>query len=117
MVGGLLTCLLIVGATRRLAALAAFAVTAGIILTLIVQSWFQFLQGHFWLNALAIALSIVATSAFVVGCDSLIGRVGMVFGAVFTLLVANPLSAASLPWQFIRAPTAERGRGVTNGTD
>src|SRR5947199_92804 len=57
MIGGILISLLVVGPVRRLAALGAFAVVAGIGLALVLQTWWGYLQGDFWINALAIGLS------------------------------------------------------------
>lgn len=102
MLGGILLSLLVVGPMRRLAGLLGFAVATGLIVTIVLQPWFHFLQGDFWINALAIGLSVLATSAFIVGCTSLLGRAGVAIGAVLTLLVGSPLSAAA-PWQFLPA--------------
>ncbi|MFT4211914.1 MAG: hypothetical protein QM626_08575 [Microbacterium sp.] len=115
MLGGVLVSLLVVGAVRRLAALAGFAVTAGLLITLVMQGWFEYLQGDFWLNALAIGLSVLATSSFVVGWASLLGSPGIGIGAVVTVLFANPLSAASTPWQFLAQPWGQIGQFFVPG--
>jgi len=115
MLGGILVSLLVVGVIRRLAALAGFAVATGLVLTLILQTWFGFLQGSFLLNALAVALSVLGTSAFIVGCTSLIGRPGIAIGAVVTMLVGNPLGAAAVPWQFVVEPWGAVGQFLVPG--
>ncbi|MBS1907828.1 MAG: hypothetical protein JST33_14965 [Actinobacteria bacterium] len=118
MLGGVLVALLVVGAARRLAALAGFAVAAGLVLTVILQTWFEFLPGDFGVNALAMGVSILATSSFVVGCASLLGRAGLGLGAVVTMFFANPISAAAVPWQFLAEPWGAIGQwfvpGATN---
>lgn len=115
MIGGILVSLLVVGVIRRLVALAGFAVSAGILLTLVLQTWFEYLQGDFWVNALVIGLSVLATSAFLVGCTSLLGPRGIGLGAIVTMLVANPLSGAAIPWQFIAAPWGIIGQYMVPG--
>lgn len=55
-----------------------FAVSAGILLTLVLQTWFEYLQGDFWVNALVSGMSVLATSAFIVGCTSLLGPRGII---------------------------------------
>ncbi|WP_052227015.1 hypothetical protein [Microbacterium mangrovi] len=115
MIGGILISLLVVGPVRRLAALAGLAVAVGIGIPLILQTWFGFLQGDFWLNAAAIGLSVLATASFIVGCTSLIGRAGIAIGAVVTMLVGNPLSAAAVPVQFVPTPWGEIGQFMVPG--
>ncbi|MFE4196076.1 hypothetical protein ACFRJ9_09450 [Paenarthrobacter sp. NPDC056912] len=115
MIGGALISLLVVGAIRRLVALAGFGVAVGLILALILDTWFGFLQGDFWINASAIALSILATSAFIVGCTSLLGTKGIAIGAVLTLFVGNPISSAAAPWQFLPEPWGAVGQFFVPG--
>jgi len=115
MIGGILISLLVVGALRRLLALAGLAIAVGIIMPLILQTWFGFLQGEFWLNALAMGLSTLATASFIVGCTSLLGRAGIAVGAVVTMLIGNPLSAAAAPYQFIPVPWGEIGQDMVPG--
>lgn len=102
--GGALIALGVAGAIRRLVALVGFGAGVGLILTLILHTWFEYLPGDFWLNALAIGLSITATAAFIVGCSSLLGRAGIGVAVVLTMFVGNPLSAAAAPWQFLPEP-------------
>ncbi|MCT1514862.1 MULTISPECIES: hypothetical protein [Dietzia] len=104
MLGGVLIALGVAGAIRRLVALAGFGTGVGIVLTLMLHTWFEYIPGDFWLNALAISLSITATAAFIVGCSSLLGRAGIGVAAVLTMFVGNPLSAAATPWQFLPEP-------------
>ncbi|MFF0815136.1 hypothetical protein ACFYVR_08275 [Rhodococcus sp. NPDC003318] len=115
MIGGIVISLLVVGVIRRLVALAGFAVSAGILLTLVLQTWFEYLPGSFALTALVIGVSVLATSAFIVGCTSLLGPRGVGLGAIVTMLVANPLSAAAIPWQFLAAPWGAVGQYMVPG--
>lgn len=115
MIGGIVVSLLVAGVFRRLLALAGFAVAAGLLLTLVLDTWFGYLQGDFWINVLAMGMSVLATSAFIVGCTSLIGTPGIAVGAVLTMLVGNPLSAAAVPWQFIASPWGAVGQFFVPG--
>lgn len=115
LIGGVLISLTVVGVGRRLAALAGFALSTSLVLTLVLQTWFGFLQGDFWLTALGIGLSVLATSAFIVGCSSLLGRAGIAVGAVITMLIGNPLSAAAIPWQFLAEPWGAIGQYLVPG--
>ena len=101
MIGGILISLLVTGVWRRFTALAAYAVVAGLGLTAIMQTWFGILQGDFLLNAVAVGLSLLATASVIVGVTALIGRVGIAVGSLLTMLIGNPLSAATQPMQFL----------------
>lgn len=115
MIGGILISLLVVGAMRRLVALAGFGVAAGLLLTLVLQTWFGFLQGDFFINAMAMGLSVLATAAFIVGCTSLLGSKGIPIGSILTMLIGNPLASAATPWQFLPAPWGAIGQGFVPG--
>lgn len=115
MIGGILISLLVVGVIRRLVALAGFGAASGLILTGVLQGWFEFLQGNFWLNALAVSLAVSAIAAFIIGCTSLIGRPGIAVGAIVMMLFANPLSAAAVPYQFIAQPWGAIGQFLPPG--
>jgi len=101
MVGGIGISLAVVGALRRVLAVALYAVVGGVGLTAILQSWFGSLQGDWWLNAAAVSLSIAAIAAPITGLVALIGRPGIALGPVLFMLIANPISGANLPPQFL----------------
>src|SRR5436305_1227544 len=58
LLGGVLVSLLVVGALQRLVAVAGFAVATGLLITFVLQTWFEYLQGGFLVDALAIGLSV-----------------------------------------------------------
>ena len=101
MIGGVLISLLVVGHWRRAAAILAYSVVAGLLLTLILDPWFGALQGNFAVEWLAIGLAMMATAALIVGLHGLIGPPGIAIGAVVTMFVGNPLSSASAPPEFL----------------
>lgn len=115
MLGGIVISLVVVGAWRRVAAVSAYAVTGGLVLTGILQGWFGAVQGDYWLNAAAVALALAAIAAPVVGLVALMGRAGIGVGAVLFLLVANPLSAAAVPVEFLLAPWGAIGQWFPPG--
>lgn len=115
MVGGILISLLVVGASRRLIALAAFGVSVGVVLAFMLQTWFGFLQGDFMINTVAIGLSILATSSFIVGCTALLGSRGVPLGALVTMFVGSPLASAATPWQFLPEPWGAIGQFFVPG--
>ncbi|WP_172119895.1 hypothetical protein [Actinomyces faecalis] len=113
--GGVLIALGVSGEIRRLLALIGFGAGGGLVLTLVLQSWFEYIPGDFWLNALAICLSVTATAALIVGCTSLLGRSGTGIAVVLTILLGNPLSAAATPWQFLPEPWGVIGQLLVPG--
>jgi hypothetical protein len=104
MLGGILASILIVGAWRRVVAITVYVVVAGFALAGILQGWFGALQGDYLVNAGAIALTLLAISATIVGVASLVGRAGIAVGPVLFLLIANPISAATQPLEFLPQP-------------
>jgi hypothetical protein len=115
MLGGILVSLLVVGAARRLLALLVYGAGAGAVVTLVLQTWLHILQRDWLLNAAAIGLAMLATAALVVGCNALLGRLGIAVGAVISLLVANPISGAALPYQFLPGPWGAVGQAFVPG--
>jgi hypothetical protein len=115
MLGGIVVALLVAGAWRRLVSLTAYAVIAGAGLAAIMQSWFGVLQGDYLANAAAIALSLFATGASIVGLTALIGPPGIAVGAIITLLIGNPISAAAQPLEFLPEPWGATGQWFVPG--
>jgi hypothetical protein len=115
MLGGIVVAVLVAGVWRRLVSLAAYAVIAGAGLAAIMQSWFGVLQGDYLVNATAIALSLFATGASIVGLSALIGPPGIIVGAIITLLIGNPISAAAQPLEFLPEPWGVIGQWFVPG--
>lgn len=113
--GGVLISLLVAGSWRRLVAVVVYSAASGLGVAAVMQGWFGALQGDVGLNALAIGLSMFATAAFIVGMNALIGRAGIAVGAVLTMLVGNPLSAATQPVQFLAGPWGAIGQWFVPG--
>jgi hypothetical protein len=100
-VGGIGISLGIVGIMRRLLAATVYAIAGALLLTLILHTWFGSLQGNWWLDALAIALTIAAIATPIIGFVAILGRPGIALGPILFMLVANPISGAAIPLQFL----------------
>lgn len=115
MLGGILISLLVAGRWRRLVAVVVYGAVGGLAVTAVLQGWFGILQGDYLFNTLAVGLSMIATAAFIVGMNSLLGRAGIAVGAVLTILVGNPISAAAQPLQFLVGPWGAIGQWFVPG--
>ncbi|MEV4490076.1 hypothetical protein AB0K04_08165 [Micromonospora coxensis] len=101
LLAALLLTRLVAGTARRITAACAFALTGGLAVAAILQFWLGSLDGAYWANSGAIALSIAATSLAVLGLESLLGYAGLGLGAVTMMLVGNPLSGTSTAPQML----------------
>lgn len=114
-IGGVLISLLVSGTWRRLVAVTAYGAAGGLGLAAILQNWFHILQSSYWVNAGAIGLGIAATAAVIAGLNALIGRAGIVVGAVITMFIGNPLSSLTQPKEFLPAPWGDVGQWFVPG--
>ncbi|MFK4730811.1 hypothetical protein ROT00_14070 [Agromyces mediolanus] len=115
MLGGIAISLGVIGAIRRVYAVLLYAVVGGAVLAGILQGWFGSLQGDYWANAAAIGLALAAIAAPITGFVALIGRAGIAVGPVVMLLIANPMSAAAMPKEFLPAPWGDVGQWFPPG--
>ncbi|MFK4788340.1 hypothetical protein [Microbacterium sp. ZW T5_56] len=115
LLGGVLLSILIKGAARRLFAVVIYSAAAGLVLAGVLQGWFGVLQGSYGLNALALSLAVGAISATVTGLYGLLGTPGIPVGAVVMMLFANPLSAATMPVEFLLRPWGAIGQAFPPG--
>lgn len=115
MLGAVLISTAVHGNRRRFLSLVVYGVVAGAGLAAILQFAFGALQGNYLLNASAIGLSVLAISATLVGLRSLIGMPGLGLGAAVMFLLANPLSGATMPVEFLLAPWGAIGQWFPPG--
>jgi len=113
--GGVLVSLLVAGVARRLLALAVYSAVGGLLVALVTGPLLGILGGHFWLEALVIAVGMLGTASTVVGLNALLGTPGIAVGAVITMLIGNPISGATLPYQFIAGPWGAIGQYFVPG--
>ena len=77
---------------RRILALVAGAVLAGLTAVVIVQAWLGVLDGGWLANAAVLSLTVLAIAAPIVGLAGLLGVAGIALGAVVMVLIGNPWS-------------------------
>ncbi|UOE42520.1 ABC transporter permease [Agromyces larvae] len=115
MIGGIAISIAIIGALRRVVAVAIYSVVGGVALSGILGGWFGSLQGEFWPDAAAIALALAAIAAPITGFVALIGRAGIAVGPIVMMLFANPISSSTMPAEFLPAPWGEVGQWFPPG--
>ncbi|MFF7484071.1 ABC transporter permease [Streptomyces luteogriseus] len=97
--GGLLAALLLTrlvhGSVHRVTGALSFALTGGLAAAAILQFWLGSLDGSYWANSGAVALTIAATSLTIMGLESLLGYAGFGLGAATMMLIGNPLSGTA----------------------
>ena len=84
-------------------------------LTGILQGWFGILRGQLLAERAGRRPVAVRHGRVIVGMNALIGRAGIAVGAVLTVLVGNPLSAAAQPLQFMVGPWGAIGQWFVPG--
>lgn len=114
-VGGVAVSLLVVGALRRVLAVAVYAAVGGTVLVAVLQSWFGVLQGDWWADAGAAALVLAAVAAPITGLAALVGRAGIALGVVTMVLVGNPISGATVPPEMLPWHWGEIGQWFPPG--
>lgn len=115
MIGGIAISLTVVGVWRRVTAVLVYAAVGGLALAGIMQGLFGALQGSYLVNSAAIALALLSISGVIVGFVSLFGRAGIAVGPVVYLLIANPISSAAQPYQFLAEPWGAIGQWFPPG--
>ncbi|MGO1802862.1 MAG: hypothetical protein ACTHZW_09630 [Microbacteriaceae bacterium] len=115
MLGGVLLTLLVQGVVRRLSGLVVFALAAGALMALVMQTWFGILQGDWLVNAAVMGLGVAATASVVIGFAALIGPAGIGVGAVITMFIANPIAGATAPAEFLPQPWGDIGQYFVPG--
>lgn len=115
MLGGILISTVLAGAARRLVALGVYVVLAGLTIAAIMHGWFGVLPGQYLPTAGVIAAGLLAIGAPIIGLATLIGRAGIAIGAVLVMLIANPISSAAQPVEFLPEPWGAVGQWFPPG--
>ena len=113
--GAVVLSTVITGLRRQLYSALVYSVMGGLVVTGILQGWFDVMQGSYWMNALIIGLEVAALSSTVIGAKNAFGNVGMAVVSVTMLLVGNPLSGATVPAYFLPSPWGAVGRLLPPG--
>ncbi|MBD8080316.1 ABC transporter permease [Cellulosimicrobium arenosum] len=114
MIGGIAISTLVVGVWRRVTGLVVYSVAGGTAIAGILHA-LGGLQGAFWGDAGVVALTLFGIGAVITGAVALLGTRGIAVGPVLFLLVANPLSGAQLPVEFMARPWGEVGQWMPPG--
>ncbi len=114
-IGAFALAFLVTGLRRRLVGLALYAVVGGAALAGIMQGWFGVLAGSYATNAAAYALTLAAVGATALGGITLFGVPGYGLGPVLFVLIANPISSAATPIEFLPVPWGEIGQWFPPG--
>ena len=89
---------------RRLAALGAYAVLAGVLVTLALQGMIGGLTGSWFSNELVITLGAGAIAAFTCGLTTLAGIAGILVTLLVAWFFGFAFSGATTAWQVMPAP-------------
>lgn len=108
--GGMLLSNLVRGTWRRVVGVVVYAVVGGIVMVLILDTWFGFAPAPAFELWAAIALSLAATVGLIVGLHGALGAPGLGIGALITMFIGNPIASAQAPREFLPGPFGEIGQ-------
>ncbi|AIT61864.1 hypothetical protein [Corynebacterium doosanense] len=100
---------------HKLVGALGIAALGGLVVAAILHHGYGVLTGDFWLEALALACGIAATSLVVTGLGSLLGMAGVGLGAVLTIFISNPLSGLATGWWWLPQPWGMIGQYMPIG--
>lgn len=99
----------------RILGVLVFAGLAGLAIGAILQYGFGTFDGHYWALSGILGLGIAGTSMVVMGLHALLGMPGIGLGALFTILISNPLSGIATGWQWLPSPWGAIGQFLPIG--
>lgn len=114
-IGAVVIMMLIRTPARRAAAILAFSVVGGLMLTAILQFVIGTFDGNYLLTSLAAMLGIAATALTVLGLRSLLGGAGLAIAAVLLILLGNPLSGLTSAPEMLPSPWGAIGQSLPPG--
>ncbi len=103
--------------SQRFALIGLVSITASLAMTSILHLWLGSLVGNFWLEALVIAVSIIAVASTLLGLATWLGRMGLVAGIIFVFLIGNPLSGGGIPVEYYPAGLGSIGQLLPLGAE
>jgi hypothetical protein len=101
----------------RFGAIVVFAVLAGIAIAAVLRYVLGSIDQNFWGVAGGLTLGALAAGLPVLGLSSLFGRVGLIVGALLSLLVGNPLAGLSSAPQMLPSGWGEFGQLLPQGAN
>lgn len=101
----------------RFAATAAFSGLAGVTIAAVLRYALGSIDQNFWAVAGGLALGAFAIGVFVLGLATLLGRIGLLLGAVLALLLGNPLSGMTSAPEMLPSGWGELGQFMPQGAN
>lgn len=114
-VGGMVLANALRGTWRRVVGVLVYAAAGGLVMVLVLDTWFGFAPAPTLQLWAAISLSLAATVGLIVGLHSVLGAPGLGIGAIITMLIGNPIAAAQAPREFLPGPFGEIGQWFVPG--
>jgi hypothetical protein len=93
----------------------AGSILSGLVATAIAQGWLDIVRGDWLANAAGLSLTILAIAAFVAGLEALLGRAGILVGALTMVLIGNPFSGIAQGPEMLPEPAGAIGRLMPPG--
>jgi hypothetical protein len=87
----------------------------GILAAVIVQSWLEVVDGDWLANAAVLGLTVLAIGAALAGLYAVIGRAGLLIGALLMICVGNPFSAVGSAPELLPQPAGAIGQLMPPG--
>jgi hypothetical protein len=114
-VSGVLASQRVRGTGRRIATVLAVAVLAGVVLTLVLQTWLGAIGGGFWAVSGVLALGAAAIGSILLGLFRVLGVPALVLGAATMVLLGNPLSGVASAPEMLPAGWGQLGQALPPG--
>jgi hypothetical protein len=112
---GALVTLLRLRRLHAMAALTGAATLVGVTVTAIADNWLGVITGSWWVEAGALALTVLAASSAVAGLAALLGRGGIGLGTLLVILFGNPWSGVTSAPQLLPEPVGMIGQWLPPG--
>ena len=91
------------------------SVLTGVLAAVIVQSWLEVVEGNWVANAAVLSLTVLAIGAALAGLYAVIGKAGLLIGALLMIFVGNPFSAVSSAPELLPQPAGAIGQLMPPG--
>ncbi|MFF0540712.1 ABC transporter permease [Streptomyces coelicoflavus] len=102
--------------SRAVVALVGAACGIGLVGAAITDSWLGVLDGTWWAEAGAFALTALAGSAVVAGLAAVLGTAGIGLGAVINVFLGNPFSGVTTAPEMLPEPVGMLGQWLPVGS-
>ena len=103
------------GAVSRAGLLVAGSVLTGLAATAVVQGWLEVVEGDWLANAGALSLTVLAIASILAGLHALVGRPGLIAGALTMIFIGNPFSGVGSAPELLPQPVGAIGQLLPPG--